>query len=92
MVLELAIEKLRREIYGLCSERKVPEELEADASEVELAAEKEAAKTTAVMRTPEGSRGAGLSRRICRASASYCRGRAHAPAAARRVLISSAKT
>lgn len=55
--LQLAIEKLRRELYGVRSERKARlieqmelelEELEADASEDELAAEKEALRTTAV--------------------------------------------
>jgi transposase len=55
--LQLAIEKLRRELYGVRSERKARlleqmelelEELEAAASEDELAAEQEAAKTTAV--------------------------------------------
>src|SRR5216684_506957 len=55
--LRLEIEKLRREIYGQRSERKARlleqmefqlEELEATASEDELAAEKAAAKTTAV--------------------------------------------
>jgi transposase len=55
--LQLAVEKLRRELYGVRSERKARlleqtelalEELESDASEDELAAEKEAAKTTAV--------------------------------------------
>ena len=55
--LQLAIEKLWRELYGVRSERKARlleqmefelEELEADASEDELATEKEAAKTTAV--------------------------------------------
>ncbi len=55
--LQLAIEKLRRELYGVRSERKARlleqmelelEELKADASEDELAAEKEALKTTAV--------------------------------------------
>ena len=54
---QLAIEKLRRELCGVRSERKARlleqmelelEELEADANEDELAAEKEATKTTAV--------------------------------------------
>ncbi|UKJ76816.1 IS66 family transposase [Azospirillum brasilense] len=55
--LKLEIEKLRRELYGTRSERKARlldqlefqlEELEATASEDELAAEQAAAKTTAV--------------------------------------------
>ncbi len=55
--LKLTIEKLRRELYGQRSERKARligqlelqlEELEADASEDELAAEQAAAKTTEV--------------------------------------------
>ncbi|WP_284198719.1 IS66 family transposase, partial [Azospirillum oryzae] len=55
--LKLEIEKLRRELYGIRSERKARlldqlefqlEELEATASEDELAAEQAAAKTTAV--------------------------------------------
>jgi transposase len=55
--LQLSIAKLRRELYGVRSERKARllkqmelelEELEADASEDEFAAEKEAVKTTAV--------------------------------------------
>jgi transposase len=55
--LQLSIEKLRRELYGTRSERKARlleqmelelEELEADASEDELTAEKEATKSTAV--------------------------------------------
>ena len=55
--LQLAIEKLRRELYGVRSERKARlleqmefelEELEADASADELAAGKEAAKTTTI--------------------------------------------
>ena len=63
--LKLEIEKLRRDLYGVRSERKARlldqlelqlEELEATASEDELAAEQAAAKTTRSRRSPAGSR------------------------------------
>ena len=65
------------------------EELEAAATEDELAAEKAAAASSEPRRcapSPARSRRASRSRRICRASGSSCLARPPAPAAARRRL------
>ena len=76
--LKLAIEKLRRELYGQRSERKERlldqlelqlDELEASATEDELAAERAAADTTEVKGSPAAVRAASRSPRTCRASA-----------------------
>ena len=94
--LKLEILKLRRELYGQRSERRARllaqmelqlEELEATASEDELAAEQAAARTSTAVRAFERRRGK------CRAVfARHCGPRAAPDAAARRGWPSSAKT
>ena len=80
--LKLMVEKLRREVYGQRSERKARlldqlelelEELEARASEDELAAEQAAAKTSTVKSFTRRRHRASRSRSICRASAWWFR-------------------
>ena len=81
--LKLMVEKLRREVYGQRSERKARlldqlelelEELEARASEDELAAEQAAAKTSTVKSfTRRPAIAQARSRSICRASAWWFR-------------------
>jgi hypothetical protein len=103
--LKLAIEKMRRELYGSRSEpgRKLLdqmelelEDVEAAAAEDEIAAKMGAARAAArprwFRRTRAASRCASHSPRICRASESSCRARPPAHAAARRGFPSSAKT
>jgi transposase len=97
---QLIIAKFKRSLFGPRNERKARlldqmelelEELEAAASEDELAAER-AAATTPVRASPAGSRHASRSRRICRASAWSCRARRRASAVAPAGSPSSART
>jgi len=76
---KLEIEKLKRQLYGTRSERKARlleqmelqlEELEATATEDELAAEKAASRTQTVRSFSASDRLVGRSPIICRASAS----------------------
>ena len=77
--LRLEIDKLRRALYGVRSERKARlleqmvlqlEELETAAAEDELLAEKAAAQTPDAPASIANARRANRFRRICRASAS----------------------
>ena len=100
--LRLTIEKLRRELYGWRSERKSRlldqlelqlDELEASATEDELAAELAAAGTAEVKGfTRRKPAPASRFRRIFRASAWWWCRRHPAPAAARRSCRRSART
>ena len=97
----LEIAKLKRQIYGPRSERTARlldqmelelEELEAAATEDEIAAERAAAKTTnGCRRSRASARPASRSPSICRASASSFRRRPPATAAAARACASSAR-
>ena len=98
--LKLEIEKLRRELYGHRSERKARlleqmelqlEDLEAGATEDELAAEKAAARTQQSNRSSASDLRASRSPSICRASASSSPPRNAALAAARRSCRSWAR-
>lgn len=97
--LKLEIEKLRRDLYGSRSERKARlleqmelqlEDLEAAATEDELAAEKAAARTQTVKSSSD--RRENRSQSICRASVSSLPRPTAAPAADRRSCRSSART
>ena len=100
--LKLEIEKLRREIYGTRSERKARlldqmelqlEDLEAAATEDELAAEKAAARTQTVTVVPAQ---AAFAQAVPRSSAARAHGASPrqraVPAAARRSCRSWART
>lgn len=98
--LQLEIEKLRREIHGSRSERKARlldqmelqlEELEASATEDELASAK-AARTSTVQGSNAGAPQGGHSPSTCRASVSLSPRRRAAPAAVRASWQSSGRT
>ena len=98
--LKLQIEKFKRERFGQRSERTARlidqlelqlEELEASATEDELAAERAAAKTTTVAALRASGRRANRTRSICRASGSSSRHRLPACAAAASACASWAR-
>jgi chromosome segregation ATPase len=100
MHLRLTIEKLKRDLFGARNERKARlvdqmelqlEELEAAATEDEIAAEKAAAPRRSTP-SPAESPLASRSRRICRASVWSCPARPSVPAAARSGSPSSVRT
>ena len=98
--LKLEIEKLRRDLYGVRSERKARlldqmelqlEELEATAGEDELAPSRPPRRPRRSRRSPAGSWHASRSPTTCRASASLFRLPPPAPAAARTSCASWAR-
>ena len=99
--LKLEIEKLRRELFGARSERKARlldqlemelEDLEANVTEDELAAEAVAIQRQTVRSSGAGYRRASRSPNICRTSASSSPRRRIVPVADRQSCRSSART